>query len=726
MGLRVFVTRELFPFTAGGIGRVVANILATSSADELASSAIVFIGSELEAASFNAVYPKVVFLAVHGRMYRLLDEQGRLYPPMESFTTSWLHWESILALQALRRLKELHGDLDYVEFVDWGAAGFATVQEKRLGQEFQKTTIAVRLHTTDSVLAAFEPRHHDVHGLALYDLERKALADCDLIVGQLEPVSEAMRLFYGFAPEDWAPRAVIHAPPVLLDAAPIASRSVRLDAETPLVFSSKLQDIKRPDVFVNGCVQFMLANPGYEGKAYFLAHAFDSGYQTSIQKMIPDALEGRFVFLRGLTGLAREQFIARSVCVFPSPWESFCLAAYEASLSGAVCVLNSRNAAFGDGTPWVHGMNCRKFDGSAASLAATLEQLFVAAGEHGCQPVEVPEDPAPWSRPVPSPHAATGIDAITVVVLNRDAGAGLFTSLDSIVASTHPLIEVLVVDDASSDPVSAVTLAQIEQLAEPSVRVRRLSIPRGNGGAWNAALCDVRTPLVSFLEAGCLLAPDFLGRAAMALRANPSHSAVTGPHVIAEGLEDVARGNSTMPANFWVVHGEARASGTYQNRFASDALVMRTSVATSLGFDETVGDLALWDMLHRATADGMRTLVASDVSAVRTPAAIERSAGNPVPGDRRPPPVVLMRGKQVTLSRLVLPSYAFLTPASAGMPYGAGAADVLELERRYVELRSSEAVRLALFIAESIRRIAPWALAPLRKTMDALVRLRRR
>ncbi len=56
-GLRVFVTRELFPFTAGGIGRVVANILATSTPQDLQNTAIVYVGDGVDQGmGWNDVY----------------------------------------------------------------------------------------------------------------------------------------------------------------------------------------------------------------------------------------------------------------------------------------------------------------------------------------------------------------------------------------------------------------------------------------------------------------------------------------------------------------------------------------------------------------------------------------------------------------------------------------------------------------------------------------------
>lgn len=723
MALRVFVTRELFPFTAGGIGRVIANILATSSQAECEDTAVLYVGDGVDERAFRAVYPAVRFLAVRESDYRHVDDSGWLYPPKHSFSTSWLHWESVLVLQGLRRLERLEGPLGYIEFIDWGAAGFATVQEKRLGRGFADSTLAVRLHTTDSVLAHFEQRVTDVHGLALYDLERKALADCDMIVGQLEPVSEAMRVFYGFEEHEWRPRVVIHAPPVLLDAVPHAERAVDFMPDTPLVFSSKLQDIKRPDVFVRGCVQFMLANPGYKGEVRFLAHAFDSAYQAKIKALVPEELEDRFVFMRGLTGLARERVIAGSVCIFPSPWESFCLAAYEASMSGALCVVNRANPAFGDATPWVAGRNCIKFDGGATDLGNALTAAFSVSAAQRLEPVQVPRDPSPWAGMSAAETATADRVEITMVVVNHADGAGLLATLDSIAASSRVPEAMVVVDDGSTDALSSEVLERLEESGVASLQVVRLADHCGAGAAFNAALTQVDTPLVGFTRAGSVLAPDFLDLAAEGLSRNPGFDFVTGQHGYGATLEEAAHAAHADPARYWVVHGDARASGHVQNRYAADAFIVRTSRAWHCRFDEALGDRASWEFLLRCVSVGARGLVASNVVVTRrADVAVDARAG------RQPwaVPVAygeLMRGKHLSHGRMSLPAYAFGCSASGGsLPDAA----MHEYQRLYMELRSSETVRTALFIAESLQRRVPWLLAAMRRIMPLAVRLRRR
>ncbi|WP_367345019.1 glycosyltransferase [Stenotrophomonas bentonitica] len=705
-GLRVFVTRELFPFTAGGIGRVVANILATSTPEDLQNTAIVYVGDGVDQHAFSSVYPSVRFLATNASKYETIDSRGRRYPPYAAFSNTVLHWESVLILQALQALQDEQGDLGYVEFVDWGAAAFASTQEKLLGNNFTATTLAVRLHTTDSILADFEPRAQSVHGLSLYDIERKALADCDLIVGQLAPVSEAFRAFYGFDAEDWATRACVHTPPVLLDTLSTATSSVTLEDNTDLLFTSKLQDIKRPDVFIKGCIQFMRENPSYHGKAVFLAHSFDAAYQQSIVDLVPPDLVGRVVFAKGVNGALREKMIARSVCVFPSPWESFCLAAYEASLSGAVCVLNERNPAFGDSTPWLAWKNCVKFDGTQGSLAYALGELFSHTRPHQI-PVTQPITSAPWGIELARPSSLRDEPPrVSAIIINQDGGRGLMPSVDSLLASSCLVDEVLVVDDASTDPISREVLKRLEAIGG-RLRVLRLPVRSGPAAARNAGLACVDGEFVAFVRSGELLAPHFLGAAVHGLATNSSYDVVVSHHGVASTLP--GPGDRESGFDYCHVHyGEARLAGLYENRFAADSFVMRTSRALTMGFDETMPANETWELLMRACQQGVRFIASSSVDVISKPAypLLSSARGDisaaVVESQRR-----LLHGKRACLGALRVPAYSVSVQGSGG---GITLMSMDETSHRLQELLDSETVRYTLAIAKVLSRRAPWTL----------------
>ena len=705
MGLRVFVTRELFPFTAGGIGRVIANMLMTTPDEDRAEMAVLYVGDNVEPEAFAFAHPGVTFLAWPHSRFQQVDGCGAIFPPLPAFTHSMLHWESVHVLQGLLELERLSGPIEYVEFVDWGAPAFAATQEKLLGNALTTATLAVRLHTTDSILADFEPRVQSVHGLNLFDLERKALADCDLIIGQIERVAEAFRVFYGFSEDDWNPRLRLHAPPVLLDALEPATQTIGITDATPLLFTSKLQDIKRPDTFIRGCIQFLRARPTYQGNVVFLAHSFDARYQDYITSLVPEDLRARVVFARGVNGVARERSIAGAVCVFPSPWESFCLAAYEASLSGAVCVLNAQNPAFGPGSPWQDGSNCRTFDGSAEDLARALEKLFEASAGH-LVPVQVPRDLLPWCQlePVTAPVDPRPEGLLSVIVVNRDSAGGVLSTIESVLASDLSLERLVVIDDASRDPRDLVAM---EQLAADDSRLvlRRLSVPVGESAARNMGLEAVSTPFVAFLRGGDQVLPGFLKRAASALAAQPRFDVVVGQVGVTNDAGDVLAGNAGIDG-YRIFYGEGRLAGLYENCFAPDSYVIRTETAKRFAFDPTMPALEVWEMMLRACQAGTRFLVTSTVNVLAYPSARInelQSEQLQIAARRR------LQRKRAQLGKLDVPAYfTFSVPSLPGAM--AGDMGSAEVARRLQELLESESVRYTLALAALLQKRAPWVL----------------
>lgn len=709
MALRVFVIRELFPFTAGGIGRVAANILLTSTPEELKNTAVVYLGDGIDARRFNAIYPGVRFVRAGPSAYRTVDHSGRRYPQTSAYNDTLLHGESVRAMQALLSLEANHGPLGYVEFGDWGGNAFAATQEKLLGRSLKGATIAVRLHSTDSVLAMVEGRSTDIHALCLYDLERKALADCDLIVAQLQSVADRMKAFYGFDDGEWDNRVVVHAPPVVLDHGEAAARAIQPDDETPIVFSSKLQRLKRPDVFIRGCVSFLRARPEYRGDVVFLAHAFDEAYQKSIENLVPRDLRGRIRFVAKASQEERARTIARSVCVFPTIWESFCLAAYEASLAGAVCVVNAVNPAFDDRSPWVSGKNCEKFDGSAEGLGRCLLDIFQR--KHSSLAVaRAPDGPAPWT--MQKPAGGERVDRkplVSVVIPHYNLGAYLYRTIDSVLTSTYSNIEIIVVDDASSESVSLAVIQKLADLGDDRLRIVRAPYNRGLAATRNAALEFCRGEFVLPLDADDLIGPEFIELAADALATNPGYDIVVPQVAYFHDDEEGRLHTKVELENCYVFIGEARASGLHQNRFSTATMLIRKEVAEALRYREELVAYEDWDFYLRAVQQGARFIVTSDIHffyRVRGNSMIHSLEGR---SRHRLAYHDILRDKSMRIGRIDLPLFAIEGFEADGVPVAAGAADP-ELKARLDAYDNSEVVRAALTIAHIIHRRAPWML----------------
>jgi glycosyltransferase involved in cell wall biosynthesis len=105
---------------------------------------------------------------------------------------------------------------------------------------------------------------------------------------------------------------------------------------------------------------------------------------------------------------------------------------------------------------------------------------------------------------------------VTVVIPLFNKAPYVGRAIDSILAQTWRELEVIVVDDGSTDDGPAV----VAGYADP--RLRLVSQPnRGPGAARNLGIRESRSPLVSFLDADDEWLPTFLESALRSLRDNP-------------------------------------------------------------------------------------------------------------------------------------------------------------------------------------------------------------
>lgn len=716
-GLKVFVTRELFPFTAGGIGRAIANML---DQPEVASTdpaheprfAVVFLGEPIDRLRFTARFPHVLLVDASSRTYAERDDvSGLRYAPADLYTTHALHAESVRAMQALKRLERERGVLGYIEFPDWGASAFASVQEKRLGLAFQQATLAVRLHTSDSVLNAVEGRLVDHMSLALYDLERKALADCDLIIGQAPGPAAFMQHVFDFEDDEWTPRLVIDAPPVMLDRGDAAHESILPTLDTPIVFSSKIQRIKRPDIFMRGCLEFLRARQDYRGQIRLIAMAEDAAYLEEVRALVPAAFAGRFEFLRGMSAEQRHRAICESVCVFPGTFESFCLAAYEASLAGALCVLNGANPAFDVSSPWLDGHNCAKFDGSPADLARILSAIFVAP--KAMRPVSVAPSVRPWCLTASAEHAdgeemKAPLPLVSVLVPHFNLGAYLAETVDNVLASDYPNLEVVVVDDASTDEQSLEAVRRLEQRNDSRIRVVRSLRNRGLAGTRNVAVEHARGEFALTLDADDLIDHRFVSIAASTLAKHADVSFVVPQTAYFEDKPGARPQQDAWSLCITFV-GEARSSGFVQNRFSTATLMSRMEVLRSMRYNETLNAYEDWDLYLRSIMMRKRFVVTNAVhfyyrhrrnSMIHSEAATRRIGLYYHD---------IVRDKQIAFGRIRLPMFVL-----EGINGGLQGESVSSLRARLALYENSPTVRAALTLRSHLDRLPGWARGPIK------------
>ena len=658
-----FVTMDFYPLTTGEIGRVIHNMLVAMPSIDRARTAVILVGEALDLGLARAAFPDVRFEGLDD-VVEVRDSDR--YPPKSAYrhTTEW-HWRSVCVLRKLLKLEQEGLVFDYIEFPDYCGLGFAATQEKLFEGAFSQATLAIRLYGTEGLNLSAEAHPTDRTTLVLYDIERKAMRDCDRVIAPSMPVADHYRSFYGFDLSEWAPRVALHSLPVPIDIVGVA-KSCAVSSDMPILFLSDLQRAKAPDVFVRACVGFMRLCPEYAGEVHFLSQGKSPEVGVYVEKLIPSGLVHRFRFHDSpIPRTQLEQLVSQGVSVFSSRCESFCLQAFEVSLLGGIVLLNGANPAFSEFTPWRDAENCIKFDGTVESLVGGLQRLFREGAE--LAPVSSPSEVFPWQAIAP-PVESKGLTAsdaeaplVSVIIPNFNLGAYLASTLSSVAASGYPNIEIIVCDDASTDPLTIELLGRLEQdFKNRSLTIVHARYNRGLAGARNLAIRKAQGKYVLTLDADDLISPEFIAKAVGALERNPDYSIVVPQTALfPEERNEVPRTQSEY-LDFVVFHGEALASGFFENRFSTATVLARRTLFDELKYREDLRALEDWDFYLRATIAGKRFIVTNELHFFyrrRQASMITEVANDPV--HRISCYHDLRRIKTIESGRLLFPAYAF-------------------------------------------------------------------
>ena len=191
---------------------------------------------------------------------------------------------------------------------------------------------------------------------------------------------------------------------------------------------------------------------------------------------------------------------------------------------------------------------------------------------------------------------------VSVVVAVRDGAAYLEAAVRSALAQTHPRVEVIVVDDGSTDDSAA-----IAESIGPPVRCVRQS-PGGAAAARNGGVALARGDLIAFLDADDLWPVDRLERQVAALTEDPAIDLVFGS--LLEFRGDAPPQTGAAP----IAPEPAKLGGTLLARRAALARVGPFATGWRVGefmewllrareaglCERTIGALVLWRRIHGA------------------------------------------------------------------------------------------------------------------------------
>jgi len=413
-----FVTNELYPLGPGGIGRMLYNF-AKHNEDIGLPADIHFLihGSLIESNAdgwnlLQSAFENIATIHICPDLSSSAAPLAQLLAKADGYpwTNEWLFADSYRYYLGLLAAEQARGaPFDIVEFPDFGGWAVASVEAKRAGLAFSNTLISARIHSTQGVLYGVERFAYDPGHWAgiMFDAERHLFANADLIIGHDPEIMKYTARYYDLE-KRWEGRDALEFPPIYIDtgediyerADKVVVPKGKSDA-VDFIFSSRLQPVKRPDIFIRAAILFLESVGDYDGTFRLVCNGWDKDFIDNLKSLVPDRFSDRIVFIERASKRERQSYINRSIVVVPSDYESLCLFAFEAALAGRKVILNGMCPAFGNGFRWRDGENCLLFDGSVESLAETMQ---TGLQWHPSATVDVVPDRPYWLSDVVGPR----------------------------------------------------------------------------------------------------------------------------------------------------------------------------------------------------------------------------------------------------------------------------------------------------------------------------------
>ena len=246
------------------------------------------------------------------------------------------------------------------------------------------------------------------------------------------------------------------------------------------------------------------------------------------------------------------------------------------------CVLRALPGRAGDKTPRTDRSEAIW---SAMFAAATADETRTACA--GSNLVRIAEPPR-----------------VSVCITHCNRPTLLKQAVHSIRCQTYPHLQIVIVDDASTDPEAAVVLDELARSLDDGGLVVRHQQNRYLGAARNTAIQHAQGEFILFLDDDDYAKPtqvETLVRAALA----------TGADIVTSFCDRFAGesppGPGQVPAERWLMLGNAPSVGLFRNVFGPSSALFRRSALDLLGGFSEARDVGAedWELFARASLEGL-------------------------------------------------------------------------------------------------------------------------
>jgi len=291
---------------------------------------------------------------------------------------------------------------------------------------------------------------------------------------------------------------------------------------------------------------------------------------------------------------------------------------HRAALVAAAEAVAKRPGASPDVQARARALIARAGGRRTSDALRTRAYAFAARATAVSESRVTPRAPEQPTRPSGLIRPAARDPLVSVLIPTHERPALTVAAVESALAQTWSRVEVIVVDDASTDD----TLHRVRDISDPRLRVIALPENRGVAAARNAGNAAARGDLIAFLDSDDLWRPEKLARQVAAFSRAPAHVGMCqcgSETTTAEGRSFVHRAGA-----------EGRLFGSLLLRNVlhgggSTVMVRREVMEATGGFDEELPAAEDWEFFQRAAR-------LFDVACVPEPLAIIR---DDAPGPRR-------------------------------------------------------------------------------------------
>jgi glycosyltransferase involved in cell wall biosynthesis len=498
-------------------------------------------------------------------------------------------------------LEELHRShkFDLAEFAEWGGLGFRSIQAKRMGLAFSDLRFLVKLHSSSQWI-----REGNDHYMGRPDdlerdySERYAFEYADI---QVSP----SRYMLGYAQSiGWKVRTDAQILPYPRPDPEFVPAESPKDPTLEVVFFGRLEIPKGLAIFLEAVRQLEPTIPiTFLGRDTFLA----GGKRAS--DYIAEQLPGRCFTL--LTNYNREQaleYLARGdrLGVIAPLADNCPFTVLECSING-IPFIASRVGGIPEIVTTSEAQASLLFDPTTRDLLRILKSYLntnpvqrlalrnslrktVEVAEHNRQLGEGYDALA--SRPRPSSPAGPGegdLPLVTVAIPYFNLGVHLPQTLASLEKQTYPNMEVVVINDGSTDPYS---IQVFEEQRQKYPRFRFLSQDNtGIGATRNLGLREAQGEFFIPVDADNVAFPHMVESFVRAIQSNPQLAALSCFYLGFRESGDLTRGDYIYAGR---PTGGPRVMASFKNVYGDGNAIFRTELFRAVDGYETDRDTS-WE-----------------------------------------------------------------------------------------------------------------------------------